>query len=194
MKFLQRLSMGIAGLTVAALLLVLVAPKAAHAGVAALVQVANTAANPVPVFGAGRSAYQSSQQLQGCSGSCTANFPAVPSGFRLVIENVSGTTVLATSATAPPTGVLGTSQSAGSAVFGFAGTVGNLVGVQNFNNTPENGLIGVFNQTVKAYVTSPDQPSVTVNANFFTSPIGNPSSTIITLSGYMENCSTTGCP
>jgi hypothetical protein len=48
MKFVKNLCMGIGAVSLAAVLLTLVAPKAVHAAVATLVEIANTAANPVP--------------------------------------------------------------------------------------------------------------------------------------------------
>jgi len=48
MRFMKRLLMGIGAVALAGTLLTLVAPKAVHAAVAALVEVANTPANPVP--------------------------------------------------------------------------------------------------------------------------------------------------
>ncbi len=48
MKFVKKLLMGIGAVALAGTLLTLVAPKAVHAAVAALVEVANTPANPVP--------------------------------------------------------------------------------------------------------------------------------------------------
>jgi len=48
MRFAQRLFMGIGAVALAGTLISLVAPKAAPATVAALVEVANTSANPVP--------------------------------------------------------------------------------------------------------------------------------------------------
>ena len=48
MRFMNRLLMGIGAVALAGTLLTLVAPKAVHATVAALVDVANTPTNPVP--------------------------------------------------------------------------------------------------------------------------------------------------
>jgi len=49
MKLARRLSVGLGSVALVASFLILVAPKAAHAVVASLVQVTNTSANPVPV-------------------------------------------------------------------------------------------------------------------------------------------------
>ena len=49
MNWVRKALVGIGGLSILALLMTLVAPKAAHAIVSTLVTVANTSANPVPV-------------------------------------------------------------------------------------------------------------------------------------------------
>jgi hypothetical protein len=49
MRFVKRLFMGIGAVVLAGFLLTLVVPKAIHAAVATLVQVANTATSPVPI-------------------------------------------------------------------------------------------------------------------------------------------------
>ena len=48
MRFMKRLLRGLAAVALAGTLISLVVPKAVHAAVAALVEVANTPANPVP--------------------------------------------------------------------------------------------------------------------------------------------------
>lgn len=50
MQFTKNLLMGLGAVVLAAMLLVVAAPKAVHATVAALVQVVNTASNPVPTL------------------------------------------------------------------------------------------------------------------------------------------------
>jgi hypothetical protein len=71
--------------------LFLAAPRAAHAIAATLVQVTNTAANPVPnkdVDQQGRNLYQATQVCSTPS-PCTISFPSVPTGQRLVVQHVS---------------------------------------------------------------------------------------------------------
>ena len=94
MKFAQRLFMGIGGLAAAAALLAVVAPKAAHAVTATLVQVVNTRSAPVPnqdVDSPGRHPFQ-----QVCSGTGTQSngiifceFPLVPPNEEVVVQTVS---------------------------------------------------------------------------------------------------------
>jgi hypothetical protein len=92
MKFVQRLLMGIGGLAAAAALLAVLAPKAAHAVTATLVEVVNTRSTPVPnqdVDAPGRHPYS-----QTCSSTGSGNFfgcdmPTVPPNTEVVIQNVS---------------------------------------------------------------------------------------------------------
>src|SRR5580658_2987813 len=99
---------------ISAAVLLLAAPRAAHSVAAALVQVTNTTANPVPNLDAERIAripYQSTQQPQGnCPNGngvqeCTFVFTAPLTGYRLRVENVSGWITLASGATSPPIAV-----------------------------------------------------------------------------------------
>jgi hypothetical protein len=58
MRFAKRLLMGVGAVALTAMLVSLAAPRAVHAVVAALVQVTNTPANPVPVVDLSKSAAQ----------------------------------------------------------------------------------------------------------------------------------------
>jgi hypothetical protein len=106
MQVLKRLLMGFGSILAAALLLALAAPKSAHALVAALVQVTNTPANPVPVVDVQRAAQQSVElecnpaeqicyQIQP-DGSNNNTAWVVPSGMHYVVSDVE-----VTSETAP---------------------------------------------------------------------------------------------
>ncbi len=103
MKFVQRLFMGIGGLAAGAALLAVVAPKAAHAVTATLVEVVNTRSTPVPnqdVDHPGRHPYQQScfsNVNQGGLVNCTMP-TVVPPNTEVVIQTVS--MILGTSA--PP--------------------------------------------------------------------------------------------
>ncbi len=92
MKFAKSLLMGTGGVALAGLLLSLLAPKAAHGLVAALVQVANTSSAPAIaslIDDPGRVAFMATQ-LATCSGAeCVFIFSAVPATHRLVIQHVS---------------------------------------------------------------------------------------------------------
>lgn len=101
MRFMKRLLMGMGAVALAGTLLTLVSPRAVHAAVAALVQVANTSANPVPnadVNAPGEEPFQT----QLCVSIDPSNPCVVPGDFvvptstsdglsikRLVIEHIS---------------------------------------------------------------------------------------------------------
>jgi hypothetical protein len=95
MKFVQRLFMGIGGLAAAAALLAVLAPRAAHAVTATLVEVVNTRSTPVPnqdVDHPGRHPYQQSCNSGGNpvqNGFMSCQMPAVPPNTEVVIQNVS---------------------------------------------------------------------------------------------------------
>jgi hypothetical protein len=85
----SALSYGAAAFAAKALLLS--APRAARAIAAPLVQVTNTAANPVPnkdVDQQGRNLYQATLSCTTAS-VCTMSFPSVPMGQRLIVQHVS---------------------------------------------------------------------------------------------------------
>lgn len=85
------LSFGAGALTLG--VFILAAPRAAHAISATLVQVTNTAANPVPNLDTERNAripYQSSINASPCSiAPCDFLMSPVPAGYRLVAQGVS---------------------------------------------------------------------------------------------------------
>ena len=92
MNIIRKAFTTLGGIFLAALLITALAPKAAHGIAAALVQVANTTANPVPISDVA--------PLQPFQGRCNAGDGAVtsardqcsisiPSGKRLVVQSVS---------------------------------------------------------------------------------------------------------
>ena len=95
MNVLRRIAMAIGGTAVVALVIGLVAPKTVHAVVSALVTVANTSANPVPVQSVDNHAMHAFQEAAACTSaanvSCQAQglFP-VPLGMTAVVQDVSG--------------------------------------------------------------------------------------------------------
>jgi hypothetical protein len=186
MKFVKSILMGTGAVVLAALILTLLAPRAAHAIVATAVSVVNTTANPASVLDADKATripYQSSVSKTTCGEGVTAcqfNFAAAPNGYRLVVENVSAGLVLASGADAPVVTLNNLGISAGA--WTFTGVVGQIVG------TPSSG----FNQSVLAYFDPIDGlPVVVVIANLFPSP---GFSQTVTLSGHLENCAVVGCP
>jgi hypothetical protein len=180
MKFVRITLMGIGGVALAGLLLV---PKAAHALVATLVQVVNTTANPVPNLDTERNAripYQSSQSFSAFSAGLQhlqAGFTGVPAGYRLVAQNVSATLTMEAAAAAP-VGIL--QASATSLSLTLPGSAGSV-----------NGSVrqGGFCTQILAYYDAGSTPSMLAIADF---PSG--AFQFATLTGYLENCSITGCP
>jgi hypothetical protein len=186
------------GVGAIALALTFAVPQAAHAVATMLVQVVNTPSQPVPsqvvnapsqpvphinVVGAARIPYESTQQPQGtCSGgvgNCVFQWPAPPSGFRLVVQNVSGWLTLSGATTAPPFAVLQDFDNAQSrsTYWSFTGSLGQPSGVS---------VQSSFNQTTLAVFD--EAPAMVVTANFQGS-VGQ----FMTLSGYLENCAVAGC-
>jgi hypothetical protein len=94
MQLVKRLFMGIFGLAAAAALLTVIAPRAAHAVTATLVEVVNTRSTPVPnqdVDAPARHPYQTGCYASGTdqNGLLTCQLPVTPPSTELVIQNVS---------------------------------------------------------------------------------------------------------
>jgi hypothetical protein len=147
------------------------------------VTVMNTTANPASTLDAGTSSripYVSTQIFTcAAGGECVPLFTAAPSGFRLVIENVSGDFKLLPGTTIPPNGELGFNNGVFPA-WGFSAVVGPTNGPNTFAR---------FSQPVKAYADPVDgQPLVRVDGNW------SSFSQTVTLTGYLINCSLTPCP
>jgi hypothetical protein len=85
MKFVKKVSMSAGFVVLAAGLVSLLAPKAAHALVAALVQVTNTPSNPVPTLDVNRAATQDMEL------NCSTVVPEFPIGLTPVCALVSQT-------------------------------------------------------------------------------------------------------
>jgi len=95
MKIAKSLFIGTGSLVLAGFALTLLAPKALHAMVATLVQVANTSSNPAIVSNMddpGRIPYQSQVAIvpSTCnSEDCQSTFPTVPANHRLVVLHLA---------------------------------------------------------------------------------------------------------
>ena len=102
MRFMKRLLVGIGAVALAGTLLTLLAPKAVHAAVAALVEVANTPANPVPNADVNAPGEEPLQTQICLTTPISSDCGSTPSGFvvpattsdglsikRLVIEQIS---------------------------------------------------------------------------------------------------------
>lgn len=161
------------------------------------VQIVNTSANPVPTTIVGttnpvsttnaenlaRIPYQSTYRTTTCTNvtNCFFSFTAAPSGYRLVVEHISGIFELSNGATAPATGLIEGSNFLNT--FGFTSTNGQI-----FNGTIMSGI----NQPAHMVFDSSEGNPVAFVYGDYPSIQGLPS--FITLSGYLENCSVTGCP
>ncbi|MHB8486116.1 MAG: hypothetical protein ACYDCM_10365 [Candidatus Acidiferrales bacterium] len=118
MNVLRRIAMAIGGTVAVALVIGLAAPKTVHALVSALVTVANTTSNPVPV----QSVDNPALQPFNATGTCSFQIPCavaqilvVPVGLTAVVQDVSGTCSLEsvnTTPPVPPNGIQLTSTSA----------------------------------------------------------------------------------
>ena len=170
----------------ASLVFVTFAPRVAHAITAAMVQVVNTSANPVPTTDTEKLAripYQSTYRTTTCVNvtNCFFEFTAAPAGYRLVVEHISAIFELSNGATAPATGLIEGTTFLNT--FGFTSTNGQI-----FNGTIMSGV----NQPAHMVFDSSEGNPVAFVYGDYPSIQGLPS--FITLSGYLENCSVTGCP
>jgi hypothetical protein len=150
------------------------------------VQVMNTSAAPAISADADkmtRIPYQSSYRTTSCTGltNCFFQFTAAPTGYRLLVEQVSGLFEISNAATAPPTGLIEGSNFLN--VFAFTAANGQI-----FNGTIMSGI----NIPVKMLFDSSEGSPVAFVYGNYPSITGLPST--MTLSGYLENCSITGCP
>jgi len=150
------------------------------------VQVMNTPSAPaigVDAEKLARIPYQSSYRTTTCTGltNCFFQFTAAPTGYRLVVEQVSGLFEISNTATAPPTGLIEGSNFLN--VFAFTAANGQIYNgtIMSGINIPVKMLFDTSEGSPVAFVYG-DYPSIT----------GLPSE--MTLSGYLENCSITGCP
>jgi hypothetical protein len=183
MNLAKRVLMLVGFVVLVAGLVSVLAPKATHALVATLVQVANTTANPVNSVDADRATripYQSSSSFGGTATGCYVgpflcpfnSFTPVPAGYRLVIQNVSAQLVVGSGKPVP----FGFVNSSGGQIVSFVGTYAE----DNF---------AVINQQITSYHNAGDTPYLIITADWY-----GLSSATVTLSGYLENCSVTGCP
>lgn len=144
-----------------------------------VVNTKSSPANALDVERASRIPYESTQQSIGYPQE-TTTFPAAPSGFRLVIQHISCTFLMNSGSTQLPSITLYTNDGTSTGRASFIGQVGGI-GSQTF---------GALNADLLSYWDSSNgQPLVVANGDFYPSVIN-----WVTLSGYLENCSLTGCP
>jgi len=151
------------------------------------VGVANTSANPVPTVDTERAAripYQSAVSNATCSGNgnaCFFYFAAPPSGYRLVAENLSGYFQISPAATVPVVGYLEDITASFNFMASFTAPLGQL--------DLGGHIQAAFNQPTRFYFDRTENSLVgVVSANW-----SNGNNELV-LTGYLENCSITGCP
>jgi hypothetical protein len=152
----------------------IIGPRAVKAVVATLVQVVNTQANPVPnqdVDSLARNFYQTVSNCSQVTNPCVISFPAVPTGKRLIIEQVSATAVLPPAAA----GTIVQIELRGGSVFQFLPIVPTPA---NFGGEFEY----VAHQRVLAAYDAGEVPEVDAFA-----ATGNTFSMVAHISGYMIN-------
>lgn len=170
MKFAKSFLTGTGAVLLAGLVFTLLAPKAAHAIAATLVQVTNTSANPVPnkdVDQQGRLLYQYYSNCTSTNGTCTITYPAVPAGQRLIIQHVSA--IVET----PSATTLNVVQFRGGGVYEF---LPYQLATANYTNQYTN----VINTDVIESFDTGQQPAIDA---FSTSSAAF--TTLATISGYM---------
>jgi hypothetical protein len=187
MKFAKSISTGTGAVVLAGLIFSLIAPKTARGVASALVQVTNTASNPVPNLDTernGRILYESAPTVTGCGAqTCTFLFAVVPAGYRLHAQNISAVLLATGGSGTPFTAVLGDLTPANQTInsMGLNGVIGPVI---------QGTATATLNQPITAYFPAGDQPIAYANlANL------HPSDTQqFVLTGYLENCAITGCP
>ena len=163
-------------------------PRAANALYSSPVSVVNPSTQPVQgadVEKLARIPYESTAVGSNCPapgnvGACFFNFSAVPAGYRLVVENLSGYFQISPAATAALVGYV-----ENSAAFKIkAGFTAPLAQIDLGGH-----IQCAFDNPTRFYVDQTDGGVFAVaSANW-----SNGNSEMV-LSGYLENCSVTGCP
>jgi hypothetical protein len=144
--------------------------------------VSNTKANPLPsedVEKLARVPYSSLVSATSCSGSalCGMYIGPVPTGYRLVVRHVSAQFQLPLGTTAPPLLDLYAYNANPKGHWLFVGKIGPTIG---------STVYSAVNEDVLAYFDPIDGPGIDT--------FGAPGFREITVTGYLENCTITGCP
>jgi len=103
---------------------------------------------------------------------------AAPAGYRLVAEHASALLTMPNGTTTAPVGGLG--WVGGNFQIGLGGTAGFSFAA---------AATGTVSQAVKTYFDAGETPFIDVYA-----PVIENQNQYATLTGYLENCSITGCP
>jgi hypothetical protein len=180
-KFFTGLAAAAGLITIGAL-----APQAAKAVYSSPVTVVNT--NTQPVQGAdveklARIPYESTAIASNCpapgsAGACFFNFAAVPTGYRLVVESLAGYFQFSPGATADPVGYIEDNAFRIKSAFTAPRAQIDLGGHTQ----------AAFSYATRFYVDSGEGVFAVASAVW-----SNGNSEMV-LSGYLENCSITGCP
>jgi len=147
------------------------------------VTVTNTSSSSVPVVDSEKLAripYQSTVSASSCNTvTCFFFFSGPPAGYRLVAEQVAGYFQLSPATTIGPVGYI--EDNTFRIAAGFTAPLGQL--------DLGGHIQAAFNQPARFYI-DPSQgaPFAVVSSNW-----SNGASAMI-LTGYLENCSVTGCP
>ncbi|HEV2617490.1 MAG TPA: hypothetical protein VGU63_12870 [Candidatus Acidoferrales bacterium] len=186
MNALQRIAMGIGGTVAVALVFSLAAPKTVHAVVSALVTVANTAANPVPVSNVNEpalEAYQDFCKADLSSGTGDCAFQTIPAGKRLVIQDADISLAAATGARPYYVALFTPLVVNGSAV-----AVGHHLTAMFMGSQPFFGDWFETHQVVHLYVDPGQTPSCLVSITS-TQTLGGGTAPFVfcNISGYMVN-------
>jgi hypothetical protein len=127
--------------------------------------------------------YESTASASNCPapgnvGACFFNFAAVPAGYRLVVENLSGYFQISPAANAPLTGYVETN--AFKIKTAFTAPIGQI----DLGGHPQ----CAFDNPTRFYVDNGEGVFAVASSNW-----SNGASSMV-LSGYLESCAVTGCP
>lgn len=158
----------------------------AKGGYSTPVTVMNTNVNSVPSLDTEKLAripYESTATAASCPapgnvGACFFSFAAVPTGYRLVVENLAGYFQISPAATAPVEGYL--ENNSFRIKEAFAAPLGQI--------DLGGHIQAAFNSATRFYVDVGESAFAVASSNW-----SNGNSEMV-LSGYLENCSITGCP
>jgi len=184
-KWFYKAAVGIAGILFVASAMSLVAPKTVHAVVSALVTVANTSTNPVPVSNVNEPALEAYQDFcridLSVTGGC--NFQTVPGGKRLVIQDAD-ISLAASSGARPFYVALFTPL----ALNGSVVAVGHHLTATFMGSQPNFGDWFETHQTVHLYVDPNQTPSCSVGITA-TKTLGDGTDAFVfcNISGYLVN-------
>lgn len=163
-------------------------PRAATALYSSPVSVVNPSSQPVQgadVEKLARIPYESTAQGSNCpalgtAGACFFNFTPAPAGYRLVVENLAGYFQVSTTATAPVEGYVEDGSPTFHVKDAFAAPLGQV--------DPGGHIQAAFNTPTRFYG-DPGEGFFAVASSTWSN--GNAE---MIVSGYLENCSITGCP